>query len=93
MKGIKRADQSPFLDIYKGIANLASAPAPPAAAPTENIAEKMASKATGTAVTAFNTASRATTAVKSKITSGIQKANVDRILRRFKEKKDTGAPQ
>jgi hypothetical protein len=85
MKGIKKADQGPYVDLFKGLA-----PTPDAATvSTETTTEKQPGKGAGnTAVAALAGAARATTAVTRGITSGIQKAKVDKILKRFKDKKD-----
>jgi hypothetical protein len=83
MKGIRKADQGPFVDLFKGMA--------PTPAPSEATSDKLQQKST--ASSALAGAARATTAVKSRITSGIQKANVDKILRRFKDKKDEAPKQ
>ena len=80
MKGIKKSDASAYLDMFKGVA--------PQAAAEEVVPDKANVVAAG-AMAAANAASRATTVVKSKLTDVIsRRANVDRILRRFKDKKD-----
>ena len=80
MMGMKRADQAPFTELF-----VSTAPA------AEATADKPSAVA-NTAQQAVNAAKSAGTAVKSGIISVKRKANVDRLLRRFKQdKKDEAA--
>ena len=78
MMGMKRAEQAPFTELF-----VSQAPAPEAAA----AAADKPSAVANTAQQAVNAAKSAGTAVKSGIISVKRKANVDRLLRRFKQDK------
>ena len=81
MMGIKKSDQGPYMELFISLSPV-----------QETAADDKPTMAT-TATTAVKDAARATTAVvKSGIINVKRKANVDRILRRFKDKKDDKEP-
>ena len=82
MMGMKRAEQAPYTDLYATMVPQSADAAP----------EKSTNIAVNTANTAVAVAKSASTAVKSGFISVKRKANVDRLLRRFKDKKDDKDP-